>query len=76
VQAPRGVAQISSVTIAAELGEISRFDRPRQLMGHSGAVPSEPSSGIRIHVGKLLRPAMLICGGSQSRRHGHTDTDP
>ncbi len=38
LQALRGIAQISAVTIGAELGEISRFDRARQLMGYSAAV--------------------------------------
>jgi transposase len=33
LQALRGIAQISAVTIVAELGEVSRFTRARQLMG-------------------------------------------
>jgi transposase len=41
LQSLRGVAQISAVSIMAELGEVSRFARPRQLMGYSGAVPWE-----------------------------------
>jgi transposase len=44
----RGVAQLSAVSIVAELGELSRFARPRQLMGYSGAVSSEHSSGERV----------------------------
>ena len=48
LQALRGIAEISAVTIAAELGEISRFEGARQLMGYSGAVSSEDSSGKRI----------------------------
>src|SRR5487761_1141988 len=47
LQALRGIAQISAVTIAAELGNISRFENARQLMGYSGAVPREDSSGKR-----------------------------
>jgi transposase len=47
LQALRGIAEISAVTIVAELGQIARFDTPRQLMGYSGAVPSEDSSGKR-----------------------------
>jgi transposase len=35
LQALRGIAQISAVTIAAELGNISRFEGARQLMGYS-----------------------------------------
>ena len=52
LQALRGIAQISAVTIAAELGQISRFDTPRQLMGYSGAVPRVahlPPSPLTIH---------------------------
>jgi len=49
LQALRGVAHISAVTIAAELGNISsRFESARKLMGYSGAFPSEDSSGDRI----------------------------
>lgn len=49
LQALRGIAKLSAVSLVAELGELSRFDRPRQLMGYSGAVSSEHSSGERVH---------------------------
>jgi transposase len=55
LQSLRGVAQISAVTIAAELGNISRFDTPRQLMGYSGAVPTEDSSGQRTRRGSITK---------------------
>jgi transposase len=45
LQALRGIAQVSAVTIVAELGKVSRFTRARQLMGSSGMVASEHSSG-------------------------------
>ena len=49
LQALRGIAHISAVTIAAELGNISsRFESARNLMGYSGAFPDEKSSGKRI----------------------------
>ena len=51
----RGVAQVSAVTIVAELGQISRFARPRQLMGYSGAVSSEDSSGERVRRGAITK---------------------
>jgi transposase len=38
LQALRGIAKISAVTIATELGNITRFENARQLMGYSGAV--------------------------------------
>jgi transposase len=55
LQALRGVAQISAVTIAAELGNMSRFEGARQLMGYSGAVPSEDSSGQRTRRGSITK---------------------
>jgi transposase len=55
LQALRGIAEISAVTIMAELGSITRFDTPRQLMGYSGAVPSENSSGKRTQRGSITK---------------------
>ncbi len=55
LQSLRGVAQISAVSIMAELGEVSRFARARQLMGYSGAVPWEDSSGQRVHRGSISK---------------------
>jgi transposase len=63
LQALRGVAQVVAVTIAAEVGEISRFTAPRQLMGYSGMVPSEQSSG-----GKTRRGAITKTGNAHLRR--------
>lgn len=44
-QALRGIALVTAVKITSEVGELSRFAKPRQLMGYSGAVASEDSSG-------------------------------
>jgi transposase len=55
LQALRGVALITAVSIVAELGLLSRFDSPRQLMGYSGLVPSEDSSGNRVKRGKITK---------------------
>jgi transposase len=49
------VAHLSAVTIAAELGNISRFESARKLMGYSGAVPSEDSSGKRQRRGNITK---------------------
>ena len=38
LQALRGVAQTTAATIVSELGSLSRFESPRQLMGYSGLV--------------------------------------
>jgi len=44
-QALRGVQFHVAVTIVAELGDLTRFDTPRQLMSYVGLHPSEHSSG-------------------------------
>ena len=41
------------MTIAAELGQVSRFGSARQLMGYCGSVPSEDSSGKRTRRGGI-----------------------
>lgn len=55
LQALRGVARISAATIVSEVGQLSRFARPRQLMGYTGAVPSEHSSGERVRRGAITK---------------------
>ena len=55
LQALRGIAAISAVTIVAEVGELSRFATARQLMGYSGAVASERSSGERTSRGHITK---------------------
>jgi transposase len=65
LQALRGVSKLTAVTIATEVGEVSRFAHPRGLMGFSGAVPSEPSSG---GPGKARRGAITKTGNAHLRR--------
>lgn len=55
LQALRGIAEIAAVTVVAELGQISRFEGARQLMGYSGVVPSEASSGERQRRGAITK---------------------
>jgi transposase len=45
LQALRGVAPIVASTMVVEVGDIRRFENPRQLMAYLGLVPSESSSG-------------------------------
>jgi transposase len=55
LQSLRGIAKVSAVSIMAELGEVSRFAHPRQLMGYSGIVSREHSSGERIRRGAISK---------------------
>jgi transposase len=45
LQALRGMALVAAATLVAELGDITRFAKPGQLMAYLGLVPSEHSSG-------------------------------
>ena len=51
----RGVSLITAMTVLAELGDLTRFDSPRQLMSFLGLVPSERSSGSRRHQGTITK---------------------
>lgn len=51
----RGVDTLTATTLLAELGDVSRFDSPRQLMAYLGLVPSEHSSGGRRRQGGITR---------------------
>jgi transposase len=55
LQALRGVQFTVAVTIIAELGELTRFDNPRQLMSYLGLTPSEYSSGERHRQGSITK---------------------
>ena len=55
LQSLRGIAKVSAVTLVAELGEISRFATARQLMGYSGVVSSEYSTGEDVRRGPITK---------------------
>ena len=59
----RGVDKVAAMVLLAELGDISRFDSPRQLMAYLGLVPSEHSTGKRRRQG-----AITLTGNSHARR--------
>ena len=55
LQSLRGVEKISAVTLVAELGQISRFDHARQLMGYAGIVSREHSSAQSVRRGSISK---------------------
>ena len=63
LQTMRGMALVNAATLIAELGDLSRFANPRQLMAYLGLVPSEYSSGASIKRGSLTK-----AGNSAARR--------
>lgn len=63
LQAVRGIAFISAVTIVSELGDLKRFGSARQLMAYLGLIPSEHSSGLTQRRGGITKS-----GNSHVRR--------
>lgn len=63
LQALRGVQFTVALGLVAEIGDFSRFDNPRELMGWLGIVPSEYSSG-----GKQRQGGITKSGNSYARR--------
>lgn len=55
LQALRGVRLIVAATLVAEVGDLTRFQNPKQLMAYLGLVPSEYSSGARVQRGRITR---------------------
>src|SRR6266700_263636 len=63
LQALRGVQFTVAVTTVAELGDLTRFANPRQLMNYLGLTPSEYSRGARRQQGSITKT-----GNTHARR--------
>ncbi len=63
VQALRGVQATVALTTVAELGDLTRFDNPRQLAAFVGLIPSEYSSGQTRRQGPITK-----AGNGHARR--------
>ena len=58
LQAMRGIDLVAAVSVLAEIGDLSRFQTPRELMGYLGLVPCESSTGeADVHINATYRPA-------------------
>lgn len=55
LQALRGVDLIVAVSFVVEVGDLRRFESPRQLMGYLGLVPSERSTGDTVKRGGITK---------------------
>src|ERR1700719_3807218 len=63
LMAIRGIDMISATGFLAEIGDLSRFRTPRELMAYLGLVPSEHSTGDRVR-----RGAITNAGNGRARR--------
>jgi transposase len=51
----RGMGLLNAATLVAELGDLSRFTRPQELMSYLGLVPSEHSTGHERQQGAITK---------------------
>ena len=58
----KGFKEVAAMITISELGDLTRFKHPRQLMGFLGLVPSEDSTGERRRQGAITK-----CGNSHAR---------
>jgi transposase len=63
LQALRGVQFTVAVTTVAELGDLTRFENPRELMKFLGLIPAEYSTGERRRQGSITK-----AGNTHARR--------
>ena len=63
LMAIRGFDLVSATAFLAELGDLTRFRTPRELMGYLGLVPSEHSTG-----DKVKRSGITKAGNRRARR--------
>lgn len=62
LQGLRGFQLVASMVVASEIGDFSRFEHPRSLMGYLGLVPSEHTTSDRRRQGSITK-----CGNSHVR---------
>ena len=60
LQALRGVALVVAAGVVAEVGDMRRFDNPRQLMAYLGLVPGERSSGQTRRVTSITKAGSTV----------------
>jgi len=63
LMAMRGIDMISATAFLAEIGDLSRFQTPRELMAYLGLVPSENSTGDTVRHGPITK-----AGNRRARR--------
>ena len=63
LMAMRGIDLIAAATVLAEIGDLSRFQTPTELMAYLGLVPSEDSTGDEIWRGPITK-----AGNRRARR--------
>ncbi len=63
LMAMRGIDMVTATAVLAEIGDLTRFRTPRQLMAYLGLVPSEQSTGDTVVRGPITK-----AGNRRARR--------
>jgi transposase len=58
----KGMQMLTAVTLIAEIGDVTRFAHPRQLMAYLGLTPGQYSSGEKVRLGGITK-----CGNHHAR---------
>jgi len=71
----RGIAELTALTLAAEVADFRRFASAPAFMGFTGLTPSEYSSGVRTRRGAITKAGPQLVRGALvevawSYRHG------
>jgi transposase len=77
----RGIKTLTAMVLLTELGDLRRFEHPRQLMAYVGLVTSEHSSGEKKARGPITKTGnahvrRLLVESAWAYRHGRTSTSP
>jgi transposase len=73
-----GVAELLGLTIASEIGDISRFPSARKLVGYAGLAPRVKQSGQSSRTGRLSKagPATLRWAAVEASQQAWRPTNP
>jgi transposase len=62
-----GVAELLGLTLACEIGQVTRFSSAGKLVGYSGLTPRITQSGQSSRIGQITKTGSAICAGPRSR---------
>ena len=73
-----GIAELLGLTIASEIGDISRFPTAKQLVGYSGLTPTIKQSGQSSRTGRISKagPDTLRWAAVEAAQHGWRPSNP
>jgi hypothetical protein len=73
IQAIPGVGPVLGAVFVAEIGDVTRFDRPERLCCWAGLTPRHRESDTTVHRGPITK---MGCGGRGLRRCQETSSSP